>query len=65
MAETSTVGMAETGVEGTVGLGAIGMAGAGIPTSAVIPSPSKVSTNREIGIQIKGGPQQGAMQIHM
>ena len=65
MAETSTVGMAETGAEGTVRIGAMGMARAGIPTSAAIPNPSKVSANREIGIQMKGRPQQGATQIHM
>ena len=49
-AETSTVGTTETGAEGMTGIGATGMAGVGIPTSAAIPSPSKVSANREIGI---------------
>ena len=33
--------------------GATGMAGAGIPTPAATPSPSKVSASREIGIQMK------------
>ena len=35
---------------GTTGMGATGMARVGIPTSTAIPSPSKVSANREIGI---------------
>ena len=30
------------------------------PTSTVTPSPSKVSANKEIGIRIKGRPQQEA-----
>ena len=61
-AKTSTVGTAKTGVVsttetgavGAVGMGVIGMAGAGIPTPAATPGPSKVSANREIGIQMKG-----------
>ena len=47
-------GMAEIGAMGTAGMGATGMAGAGIPTFAATPGPSKVSTNGEIGIQMKG-----------
>ena len=56
-AKTSTMGMAETGAESTVGMGAMGMAGAGIPTSVAIPNPSKVSSNGEIGIQMKGSKE--------
>ena len=46
------MGVAERAVEGT-------------PTSAVTPSPSKVSANKKTGIRIKGRPHQGATQIHM
>ena len=57
-AETSIVGIAKTGAMGTVekgaesvaGMGATGMAGAGLPTPIVTPGPSKVSTNKEIGV---------------
>ena len=62
------VGRTEIGTEGTVETCAMGVAGGmaeGSPTSAVTPSPSKVSVNRETDIQIKGRSQQGAMRIHM
>ena len=58
MAETGAMGMAETGVVVMVGMGATCMAGVGIPTSAATPIPSKVSTNGEIGIQMKGSNEQ-------
>ena len=60
-AETSTVGTTETGVVGTVekgaesaaGMDTTDMVGAGIPTPAATPGPSKVSASRDIGIQMK------------
>ena len=58
MVETSTVGTAETGAEGRAGMGATSMARVGIPMSAAIPSPSKVSANEEIDIQMKGSNEQ-------
>ena len=51
--ETCAVDMAEKGVKGAVGMGTVGMAGAGIPTPAMTPGPSKVSVSREIGIRMK------------
>ena len=57
------VGRTETSTEGTTETGAMGVAGGtteGTPTSAATPSPSKVSTNRETDIQIKGRLQQEA-----
>ena len=53
MGNTAAKRTAETGVEGTVGMGAIGMAGTSIIMFATIPSPSKVSTDMETSIQIK------------
>ena len=61
MAETNIVGIVEIGVVGTietgakvvVGMGATGMVGVGIPMPTATPSPSKVSTSKEIGIQMK------------
>ena len=60
MGNTGAKRTAETGVEGTVGMGAIGMAGTIIIMFATIPSPSKVSTDMETSIQIKKRLQQGA-----
>ena len=57
-AETSIVGMVEIGAEGAAGTGISGMVGAGIPTSAATLGPSKVSSNEEIGIQMKGSNEQ-------
>ena len=60
-AKTITMGTTETGAVGTIEIGAedaAGMAEAGIPTPAATPDPSKVSTNREIGIQMKGSNEQ-------
>ena len=61
IAETSTVGTekagvvgtAETGAEGAAGIDTTGVARAVISTPAAIPDPSKVSANREIGVQMK------------
>ena len=58
------VGRTETSTEGTTETGAMGVVGGtveGTPTSAATPSPSKVSINREIDIQIKGRSQQGVI----
>ena len=52
------VGTAETGAEGTAGMDATGMVGAGISMSASILSPSKVSANEEIDIQMKRSNEQ-------
>ena len=48
--EASAMGLAEKGAESAAGMGATGMAGAGLPTPIVTPGPSKVSTNKEIGV---------------
>ena len=61
VAETSTVGTTEAGVVGTAergaesatGMGATGVVGAGISTPTAILGPSKVSANKEIGMQMK------------
>ena len=58
VAETSTVGIveaeavctAEKGAESAIGMGATGVAGAGISMPAAIPDPSKVFASREIGV---------------
>ena len=60
-------GTAETGARGTAQTGTMGVvrgAAVDIPTSVVTPGPSKVSTNSEIGIQIKGDHYKRVAQIH-
>ena len=52
-AEAGAVGTAEKGTEGTTGMAITSAAGAGIPTPAAIPGPSKLSASREIGVQMK------------
>ena len=50
---TGAVDTAEKCAESAVGMGATGMAGAGIPMPAATLGPSKVSASRELGIQMK------------
>ena len=67
-AETCTVGTTETGIVGMAEMGAISVArgvAVGILVSTATPGPLKVSTNREIGIQIKGDRGKGVTQMHM
>lgn len=56
--KTGAIGTTETGTEGAAGMGATGMAGVDIPTSVANSDPSKVSTNEEIGKQMKGSNEQ-------
>ena len=68
-AEAEAVGTAEKGAEGAARIGATGVVGAGIPTPAAIPGPSKVSASKEISVQMKqkykkkGGKSRG-VKIH-
>ena len=51
--EAGAVGTAEKGAEGAAGIGATSVARAVIPMLAAIPSSSKVSASKEIGMQMK------------
>ena len=68
--EAGAVGTAKKGAENATGMGATSVAGAGISMPTTIPSPSKVSTSKEIGVQMKRkykkkkGKEQGRKDTH-